>query len=240
MKATREQQLKLLELQQVETQINQLNHRAKNLPETKEVESLRTALPIAENELIKRKTAVADLQLLVKRADSDVEQVRLRIERDSALIDGGSLSAKDLVNMQHELETLKRRQATLEDEELEVMAQVEAADKLVAEQAAEFDSLTAQLAATSSIAEAILIEIQAEKSERQAVADLMRNELDPELLKLYDKIKIDHAGVGAAALIGKTCSGCQIEISATDLAAINSASEDEVVRCDECRRILIR
>lgn len=240
MKATREQQLKLLELQQVETQINQLNHRAKNLPETKEVESLRTALPIAENELIKRKTAVADLQLLVKRADSDVEQVRLRIERDSALIDGGSLSAKDLVNMQHELETLKRRQATLEDEELEVMSQVEAADKLVAEQAAEFDSLTAQLAATSSIAEAILIEIQAEKSERQAVADQMRNELDPELLKLYDKIKIDHAGVGAAALIGKTCSGCQIEISATDLAAINSASEDEVLRCDECRRILIR
>ena len=118
MKAAKDQQLKLLELQQIETIIDQLNYKAKHLPEVKELDSARAAVPIAENELINRKTTVADLQVLVKRADADVEQVRIRIERDSALIDGGTLSAKDIVNMQHELETLKRRQLTLEDEEL--------------------------------------------------------------------------------------------------------------------------
>jgi len=240
MKAAREQQLKLLELQQLDTAVNQLNHRIKTLPESKELDALRAAIPISENELVNRQTAVADLQILVKRADADVEQVRLRIERDSALIDGGTLSAKDLVNMQHELETLKRRQATLEDEELEIMAQVESAQHLVVSQEQELADLKTKFAHLTGIVGGILNEINSEKSVKQIQIDEMRIGINIELLKLYDKIKTDHAGVGAAQLSGKTCNGCRIEISATDLAAFQLAAEDEVIRCDECRRILVR
>jgi uncharacterized protein len=240
MKAAKDQQLKLLELQQIETVIDQLNYKAKHLPEVKELDSARAAVPIAENELINRKTTVADLQVLVKRADADVEQVRIRIERDSALIDGGTLSAKDIVNMQHELETLKRRQLTLEDEELEIMAQVEQAQLEVNKFDAEFESAKSRLDVAAAAADALLKEIDAEKNAKQIQAKELRTQLDTELLKLYDKIKSDQGGVGAAALKGKTCEGCRIEISATDLAVINSAGSDDVIRCDECRRILVR
>lgn len=240
MKASTEQQKRLLELQQVETAIDQLNHKAKTLPVVKELDAARAALPIAENELVARQTAVADLQILVKRADADVEQVRLRIERDSALVDGGSLSAKDLVNMQHELETLKRRQATLEDEELEIMAQVESAQKLVDEQTQILTELTAKFDELSAQATQLLAEINNDKEAEISIATQMRTGIDAELLKLYDKIRTDHGGIGAAELSGKTCGGCRIEISATDLAAIQAAAADEVVRCDECRRILVR
>lgn len=240
MKASTEQQKRLLELQQVETAIDQLNHKAKTLPVVKELDAARAALPIAENELVARQTAVADLQILVKRADADVEQVRLRIERDSALVDGGSLSAKDLVNMQHELETLKRRQATLEDEELEIMAQVESAQKLVDEQTQILTELTAKFDELSAQATQLLAEINNDKEAKISIATQMRTGIDAELLKLYDKIRTDHGGIGAAELSGKTCGGCRIEISATDLAAIQAAAADEVVRCDECRRILVR
>lgn len=240
MKASTEQQKRLLELQQVETAIDQLNHKAKTLPVVKELDAARAALPIAENELVARQTAVADLQILVKRADADVEQVRLRIERDSALVDGGSLSAKDLVNMQHELETLKRRQATLEDEELEIMAQVESAQKLVDEQTQILTELTAKFDELSAQATQLLAEINNDKEAKISIATQMRTDIDAELLNLYDKIRADHGGIGAAELSGKTCGGCRIEISATDLAAIQAAAADEVVRCDECRRILVR
>jgi uncharacterized protein len=240
MKAAKSQQVKLLELQKIETVIDQLSHRAKNLPEVKELDAARAAVPLAENELINSRTAVSDLQILVKRADADVEQVRIRIERDSALIDGGTLSAKDIVNMQHELDTLKRRQLTLEDEELEIMSQVEQAQLEVNKLEAEHELAKARLEAANSAAEALLNEINAEKQAKQQEAVSLRSELDAELLKLYDKIKADHGGVGAAALTGKTCEGCRIEISATDLSAIKAASEDDVVRCDECRRILVR
>jgi predicted nucleic acid-binding Zn-ribbon protein len=240
MKASVEQQARLLDLQQVETAIDQLNHKAKSLPLAKELDAARTAVPIAENELVARKTAVADLQILVKRADADVEQVRLRIERDTSLVDGGTLSAKDLVNMQHELDTLKRRQATLEDEELEIMSQVEAAQKLVDEQEEVLTELKEKFNELNAQVSAILAEINAEKQVKVALSSEMRLGIDAELLKLYDKIRADHGGIGAAALSGKTCGGCRIEVSATDLAAINAASADEVVRCDECRRILVR
>lgn len=240
MKAAKGQQQKLLELQKVDTAIDQLNHKIKTLPESKQLDELRTALPICENELVNRKTAVADLQILVKRADADVEQVRLRIERDGALLDGGTLSAKDLVNMQHELETLKRRQSALEDEELEIMSQVEASQKLVDEQEAELSKLQAEYSQLSRVVEDLLSKINEEKSVNQEAIKAIRSDIEPELLKLYDKIKSDQGGVGAAALNGKTCEGCRIEISATDLAAINTADQDEVVRCDNCRRILIR
>ena len=240
MKASKEQQAKLLELHSALTAFDQLNHKAKTLPIAKELDLVRTAVPVAENELVARKTAVSDLQILVKRADADVEQVRLRIERDSALVDGGSLSAKDLVNMQHELETLKRRQVTLEDEELEVMAQVEAAQKQVDEQVLVLNELQEKFKTLSDEHAAIMSEINSEKSEKEIVANQIRESIEPELLKFFDKIRLDHSGIGAAALTGKTCGGCRIEISATDLAVINSAAEDEVIRCDECRRILIR
>lgn len=240
MKASVEQQARLLDLQQVETAIDQLNHKAKSLPLAKELDAARTAVPIAENDLVARKTAVADLQILVKRADADVEQVRLRIERDTSLVDGGTLSAKDLVNMQHELDTLKRRQATLEDEELEIMSQVEAAQKLVDEQEEVLTELKEKFNELNAQVSAILAEINAEKQVKVALSSEMRLRIDAELLKLYDKIRADHGGIGAAALSGKTCGGCRIEVSATDLAAINAASADEVVRCDECRRILVR
>jgi predicted nucleic acid-binding Zn-ribbon protein len=240
MKASVEQQARLLDLQQVETAIDQLNHKAKSLPLAKELDAARTAVPIAENELVARKTAVADLQILVKRADADVEQVRLRIGRDTSLVDGGTLSAKDLVNMQHELDTLKRRQATLEDEELEIMSQVEAAQKLVDEQEEVLTELKEKFNELNAQVSAILAEINAEKQVKVALSSEMRLGIDAELLKLYDKIRADHGGIGAAALSGKTCGGCRIEVSATDLAAINAASADEVVRCDECRRILVR
>jgi len=240
MKASVEQQARLLDLQQVETAIDQLNHKGKSLPLAKELDAARTAVPIAENELVARKTAVADLQILVKRADADVEQVRLRIERDTSLVDGGTLSAKDLVNMQHELDTLKRRQVTLEDEELEIMSQVEAAQKLVDEQEEVLTELKEKFNELNAQVSAILAEINAEKQVKVALSSEMRLRIDAELLKLYDKIRADHGGIGAAALSGKTCGGCRIEVSATDLAAINAASADEVVRCDECRRILVR
>jgi predicted nucleic acid-binding Zn-ribbon protein len=142
--------------------------------------------------------------------------------------------------MQHELDTLKRRQATLEDEELEVMAQVEAAQKLVDEQEAILTELKERFNQLNAEVSEILAEINAEKALKVTLSSEMRSGIDAELLKLYDKIRADHGGIGAAALSGKTCGGCRIEVSATDLAAINAASPDEVVRCDECRRILVR
>jgi hypothetical protein len=38
----------------------------------------------------------------------------------------------------------------------------------------------------------------------------------------------------------RRCEGCHIELSGSELAAVRAAAPDEVVRCDNCRRILVR
>jgi predicted nucleic acid-binding Zn-ribbon protein len=71
-----------------------------------------------------------------------------------------------------------------------------------------------------------------------------RTEIEPvipsELLALYDKIGASHGGIGAAELRARRCTGCQLEVNAADLRVFSAAAEDEVLRCEECSRILIR
>jgi predicted nucleic acid-binding Zn-ribbon protein len=74
------------------------------------------------------------------------------------------------------------------------------------------------------------------RAERAGLAPL----IPPDLLTLYDRIGASHGGVGAAELRQRRCTGCQLEINAADLRAFSAAPEDEVLRCEECGRILIR
>jgi predicted nucleic acid-binding Zn-ribbon protein len=62
----------------------------------------------------------------------------------------------------------------------------------------------------------------------------------PELVALYEKIRAANNGTGAAALIGSQCKGCHLTINTIELQRIAALADDEVVRCEECRCILVR
>jgi uncharacterized protein len=61
-----------------------------------------------------------------------------------------------------------------------------------------------------------------------------------DLIDLYEKLRVQHGGVGAAALRRGQCQGCHLTLNTVDLNAIRAAAPDEVLRCEECRRILVR
>ncbi|GAA2143628.1 hypothetical protein GCM10009844_16210 [Nocardioides koreensis] len=176
-----------------------------------------------------------------QKVDADVEQVKARRVRDRDRMDKGLITnPKDLERMQHELQSLERRIASLEDDELEVMARVEDAQR-------ELDSLTAQvgaaderLATLATARDEKLAEIDAELSkviaERAAAAEGMPEDL----MALYEKLRTQKGGVGAAALHQRRCTGCQLGIDTAELAVIKRAPSNEVIRCEECSRILVR
>ncbi|RLV49039.1 hypothetical protein D9V37_10700 [Nocardioides mangrovicus] len=185
--------------------------------------------------------AVDDLSAEQKRADRDVEQVRTRRERDQGRIDAGQISdPKALERMTHELESLHRRIATLEDEELEVMARLEDAQldlRQVTEELAGVDQRLEGLRATRDEKLAVLEnDLTAVHSEREAIA----GGLPEDLLGLYAKLRESKGGVGAAELRRGECGGCRLSLNAADLRDIAGAPEDDVVRCEECQRILVR
>lgn len=170
-----------------------------------------------------------------------MEAVKTRRKRDRDRMDQGLITnPKDLERMQHELESLERRISTLEDEELEVMARLEDAQRDLDALTAQVAEADEQLAALGATRDAKLAEIDAELSTVVADRDPVAAGLPEDLLALYDKLRAQKGGVGAAELRQRRCTGCQLGIDNAELAVIASTPDDTVVRCEECSRILVR
>jgi predicted nucleic acid-binding Zn-ribbon protein len=187
------------------------------------------------------KAEVADLEEQQKRADADVDQVRQRKDRDQRRLDAGQVSAaRELEQLQSEIGSLNRRQAALEDIELEIMEKLEDAQRRVGELAAQRESVGRNALAVQRARDAAWADIDEQVAQAQKQRDATVVELPGDLLSLYEKIRSTSGGVGAAALRKRRCDGCHLELDPAALNQIRSAAPDAVVRCEECRRLLVR
>ena len=174
------------------------------------------------------------------RAETDVEQVVSRITRDETRLASGTGAAKELEQLQHELVSLAARRAELEEVELEIMMRVDGIKARIAELSAEESAHAAEIAnleiAKENALTIIFADLKAAADDRVKTAD----SVNPELLALYEKIRVGNNGTGAAALIGNQCKGCHLTLNTIELQRIAGLPEDELVRCEECRCILVR
>lgn len=234
-------QWRLLDLQEKDTRLSQLAHRAATLPEAAALADLETRVARTRDELVAAEVIAEDLVRDQERAEADVEQVRARSKHDQELLNGGTIGdPKQLQNLQHEIESLARRQSELEDVELEIMDRVEGAQAAVAQLAAQKSELAVEREALVETVRVLHEEIEAEKA--MVTGDRVRiaEGIPADLLALYEKIRVDHSGVGAARLYRGRCEGCRLELPPNEIEALRNANVSAVVRCEECRRILVR
>ncbi len=241
MKAAPSAQLRLLDLQAVDTTRAQLAHRRATLPEFAELERLAAETGSAEAGLERVRESLNDLDKQIRALEREVEGVRSRAQRDVARMDAGSISsARELSSMQHEVQTLAAKQSELEDRELELMEQREAVGTDVAAAARQLEGLRADHATAVARRDATFAEIDADDRDCELRRAEVVAELPADLVELYERLRARHAGVGAAALRAKQCRGCRLELYGTALAELQAAAADDVLRCDECERILVR
>ncbi|GAB3787279.1 C4-type zinc ribbon domain-containing protein [Nocardioides ungokensis] len=182
-----------------------------------------------------------DLIVEQRKVDADVEQVKARRVRDRDRMDQGLITnPKDLERMQHELQSLERRITSLEDDELEVMARLEDAQGNLDALSAQVAEADERLAALATARDEKLAEIDATLTQLGADRAAAAEGLPEDLMALYEKLRTQKGGVGAAALHQRRCTGCQLGIDAAELSVIKKAPSDEVIRCEECSRILVR
>ena len=228
-------------MQDNDTRLTQLAHRAATLPDSQRLADIEARLARVRDEVVAAETILSDLEAEQARADHDVEQVRERMRRDRDLLDNGSIGeAKQLQSIQAELDSLARRQSDLEDVELEIMERVEGARAAVVQLSDERDALVSE---RDTLAASVHEQLAAIDAERKIVVEqrgIVAADIPADLLGLYDKIRVDHGGVGAAPLHRGSCQGCHLAIPPTEIDEIRAAAPDEVVRCEECRRILVR
>lgn len=234
-------QWRLLDLQAMDTRIDQLAHRRRTLPETAQIAELTARRDQVRDLLVAAETEDSDIGREQIKAEADVDQVRQRAERDQKRLDAGQVgSPKELESLQHEIASLAKRQGDLEDAVLEIMERRESAQARIAELSAERDRIAADLERTQAALDAATREIDADTATVGGERAMLAGGLPGELVALYEKIRASSHGVGAAALRRGKCEGCQMELSTTDLNAIRAKADDEIVRCEECRRILVR
>jgi len=240
-KASPEAQLRLLELADLDAELGRLEHRRRSLPEHAELSRLEERDRELRDEIAALQAREGDLRREQGKADADVEQVRSRIARDRARLDAGQVnSPRELENLQSEVESLLRRQSDLEDVELDVMERLEAAQSRLKDATAERTAITTDAAAVTAkrdLAVGELAELSGKASDRRAAVIA---EEPADLIDLYERLRAQHGGVGAAALRRGQCQGCHLSLNTVDLNAIRAADPDEVLRCEECRRILVR
>jgi uncharacterized protein len=240
-KASPEAQLRLLELADLDAELSRLENRRRGLPEHAELARLERRDAELRDLVASLEAEQGDLKRALGKAEADVEQVRTRIDRDRTRLDAGQVgSPRELENLQSEIESLARRQSDLEEIVLDVMERQETVQARREAAVSERTEIAASVDIIAARRDAALAEIgeQAGKAgdRRAAVA----SEEPPELLGLYERMREQHGGVGAAALRAGRCEGCHLTLNAADLRSIKAADPDEVLRCEECRRILVR
>jgi len=234
-------QLRLLDLQALDSRLDQIEHKRRTLPALATIADLDGRLGGLRDRIIAAETEVADLERTLTKAEADVEQVRARSAKDQELLGSGRItSAKELESLQQEIASLARRQGDLEEAELEVMERLEDARSALGTLTAERDEITAARDAAVSERDAAWGDADRDKEWVGSERSNVLGDIPADLLKLYDKLREDHNGVGAAALHQRRCEGCRMELTPTDIGRIRDAAPDTVLRCEECRRILVR
>ncbi len=232
-------QLRLLELQAADTALSQLAHRRGTLPELAEIADRSKRAADLHTEVVDAETRLSDIAAEQRRLETDVDTVRSRATRDEGRLQAGGLPSRELESLQHEIATLARRQSSLEDELLDVMERAEEAETTLRDATSRLEVIAAEQRDLEATRDAAFAEIDAEAERRGPERDAIADELPPELLALYEKARA-HGGTGAALLRQRRCEACHIELSGAEISALRSAEPDVVVRCDNCRAILVR
>ncbi len=167
--------------------------------------------------------------------------MRQRATRDQQRLDSGAVSSpKDLENLQREIVSLAKRQGDLEDIVLEVMERRESAQERVAELTERVGAVQGRIDDATARRDAAFEELDGEAASVTKEREVIAASVPADLLKLYEKLREQQGGIGAAKLYQRTCQGCRQELAITELSEIRKAAPDTVVRCENCRRILVR
>jgi uncharacterized protein len=232
-------QRRLLDLASVDAELARVTHRRRTLPEITEIAEAEQQVRTRQDALVAVETTLGDLDRDVKRQETEIDQVRAREERDRKLMQSGSVGAKQLTDLEHELATLQRRQGVLEDDLLELMERREAVEADASFARVELDKARSTLEDAAGRRDQALADLESTETRRTADRSVMAKGFPDDLLKLYDRQR-EHRGIGAALIQSRRCGACRIELDRNAVSKVKEAAADEVVRCEECGAILVR
>jgi predicted nucleic acid-binding Zn-ribbon protein len=232
-------QLRLLQLAEVDTELNRVDHRRRTMPELAEIIEGEKTVQTRKDIVVTVQAGAGDLDRDIARLERDVDGVRARADRDQGLLAGGGVGAKQAVDLQHELDTLARRQGNLEDELLEIMEQREATEANLQNAQVELAAAEQSLTEVAARRDTVLADLDAAEAGRRRDREAIVADIPADLLALYDKLR-EKTGTGAALVRARRCGACRLEVDRAEISAMKNAAPNEVLRHEECGVIMVR
>lgn len=238
--ATPEEQRRLLALQGIDSTIAQLEFRRANLPEQQALDENAETLGKVSTEYAGAKDRLQRLGDQQRKHENELATIDARRKSEEGRMYSGLIrSEKELEALRHEIGSLKGRKADLEESLLEIMEQVEDLESLVSTLKQRHVELTAAEAELTAARDTAATDIDAELVQRRAERDAAAAELPAEVLTYYDELRARKEGVAVAELQGRTCAGCRLELTQTELEDARRDSAEGLARCEQCGRILV-
>lgn len=232
---------RLLDLQRVDSAIDRLSQRKADLPEQRTVDSLAAELEGARATHAAKQEELDAIAHDQSRFESEVQMIDDKIKLESNRLYGGDItSPKELATIQAELDSLRRRKNHLEDQDLEVMERRETFEKDLSVLAERVAELQTRWEEAIRARDAAAVEISNELAKNTTERASIRPGIPEEMLEVYEELRPKKGGVAAAALEGGVCRGCGVSMSPMALDTIKRGDEGVIVRCENCRRILVR
>jgi len=239
MKASPSDQRQILDIQRHDLALTALAHKLATLPEIAALSAATVKSNNTRDFRIAAETELSDVTRELKRAEADVEQVVIRLQKDEARLNSGTGTPKELESLQHEVVSLNARRSELEEVELEVMLRVDGIKSRIDELKALEATLATEIAELTDRKNMASLALESESAQLKTERAATATSVDKAIYDLYEKIR-SGGGAGAAALFGGQCLGCNLTINSIDLKRMLDSAEDEVIRCEECRCILVR
>lgn len=229
---------RLLQLQDVDLALDRLRNRLAAIESGGEVRAARAARETAERVVGELQLQVDELNREQARIEGDIDSMDRKIEAERRrLFDGSVANARELQSIEAEVANLRHRKSDKEDRILELMERREELEAGLGPAEADLAGARRRVAEIEESSGRELVEIEGALAERTAERDRLASEIDPDLLDLYEGLRSQKKGVGAAALTDGVCQGCHQQLSPMYLSQLKR--ERGVRRCEYCRRILV-
>ena len=231
----------LLEIQQFDTETEQLQHRRTHLPQRQDLQAAQ-----AERSELQQQIDTVGLQRIEvltrqKRLEDEAAIIQARADKDDNRLYSGEITAiRDLQALQDEIAGLRSRQGLLEERAIEALVEAEdlteQAESLDAQRAAS-DERTTVLEAELAAAEAAIDEQLAALAEARARAAA---QAEAEAVAKYDRLRQTFGPSTAVPFDPSSGCGCPHQMPAVEVARIKRCAEGEVLECAECGRLVLR
>ena len=232
----------LVELQELDTRLSQLAHRAATLHEREQLALVQEQDSKLQHELAQLAGQLTALRQSQSDREIEIQHLEDRVAKATSSLYGGEMtSPKEATALQSEIDSLSGRQSLLEDQIIEIMEEIEPFAKEESRIEAARSDFQLQISDLEQRISAQATEIESEQESVTAEKRAAEDRAGPQLSALYvenRKRMGDHTAVGR--LVGTSCGACFLEIAAVEIDRVRRLPSNEPSECPECGALLVR